>query len=89
MHKLITPNNHETILAGARRHTRNLVPRELNEFFVDGNLLCTRWQAADEPMDYEWWEIGSVNDNDMQWTALRQNADGTTFQQDVRWTKVE
>ena len=66
----------------------NLVPRVLNEYFVDGNLLCTRWQAADEAMDYEWWEISNVSGTAMQWTALRQNADSTTFQQGARWTKV-
>ena len=66
----------------------NLVPRELNEYLVDGNLLCTRWQSAGVAMDYEWWEISSVNGNDMRWTALRQKTDGTTFEQDVRWTKV-
>ena len=27
-------------------------------------------------------------DGQMQWTALRQNADGTTAQQGMRWTKV-
>ena len=63
----------------------NLVPRERNEYFVDGNLLCTRWQAAGEAMSYEWWEIASADDGHMQWTALRQNADGTTFQQGVTW----
>ena len=62
-----------------------LVPRELNEYFVDGNLLCTRWQAAGEEMSYEWWEIASVEEGQMRWTALRQNADGTTFQQGVSW----
>ena len=63
----------------------SLVPRECNEYFVDGNLLCTRWQAAGEQMSYEWWEIASAADGHMQWTALRQNADGTTFQQGVSW----
>ena len=63
----------------------DLVPREHNEYFVDGTLLCTRWQAEGEEMDYEWWEIASATDNQMQWTALRKNADGTTFQQSVTW----
>ena len=63
----------------------SLVPRECNEYFVDGNLLCTRWQAAGEEMSYEWWEIASVEEGQMRWTALRQNADGTTFQQGVSW----
>jgi len=66
-----------------------LVPRELNEYFVDGNMLCTRWQAAGEEMSYEWWEIASVEVGQMQWTALRKNADGTTtFQQGVNWLKA-
>ena len=64
----------------------SLVPRERNEYFVDGNLLCTRWQAEGEQMSYEWWEITSAADGRMQWTALRQQADGTTFQQGVTWT---
>ena len=66
----------------------NLVPRQTNEYFVDGNLLCTRWQAAGEEMSYEWWEIASSADGHMQWTALRQQPDGTTFHQAVSWEKV-
>ena len=66
----------------------SLVPRLRNEYFVDGNLLCTRWQAEGEQMSYEWWEITSAADRRMQWTALRQRPDGTTFQQAVAWTKV-
>ena len=67
----------------------SLVPRERNEYFVDGSLLCTRWQAEGEQMSYEWWEIASADDGRMQWTALRQQADGTTFQQGVTWTATE
>jgi hypothetical protein len=67
----------------------SLVPRERNEYFVDGNLLCTRWQAEGEEMSYEWWEITSAADSRMQWTALRQQADGTTFQQGVTWTATD
>ena len=66
----------------------NLVPRERNEYFVDGNFLCTRWQAAGEEMSYEWWEIATVTDGQMQWTALRQNVDGSTFQQGVHWQRA-
>ena len=43
----------------------------LNEYFVDGNLLCTRW--VDNGEEYrEWWEI-DIDDDKMNWTALRQN----------------
>lgn len=65
-----------------------LVSRETNNYFVDGNFMATRWKAADEPMNYEWWEISDLSDNQMQWTALRQNPDGTTFQQGMRWKRV-
>jgi len=67
----------------------SLVPRQRNEYFVDGNLLCTRWQAEGEQMSYEWWEITSAADGRMQWTALRQQPDGSTFQQGVTWTAAE
>ncbi len=67
----------------------NLVPRQTNEYFVDGNLLCTRWQAEGEEMSYEWWEIATAADGHMQWTALRQQADGSTFQQGVSWAAAE
>ena len=67
----------------------NLVPRQTNEYFVDGNLLCTRWQAEGEEMSYEWWEIATAADGHMQWTALRQQADGSTFQQGVSWSAAE
>ena len=40
-------------------------------------------------MSCEWWEIASAANGQMQWTALRQQADGTTFQQGVSWTKVD
>lgn len=66
-----------------------LVPRELNEYFVEGNFLATRWQSAGEPIAYEWWEIASLSDDQMLWTALRQNADGSAFQQGTRWKRVE
>ena len=51
----------------------------LNEYFVDGNLLCTRW--VDEGVEYrEWWEIASIADGKMSWTALRQdNPDSTPY----------
>lgn len=48
----------------------------INEYFVDGNLLCTRW-VSDGVENREWWEI-KVNGDTMKWTALRRNPDGTT-----------
>lgn len=59
----------------------------LNEYFVDGNLLCTRW-IDNEIENREWWEI-TINGNKMNWTALRQNEDDTTFTATFEMTKVE
>ena len=54
----------------------------LSQYFVDGVLLCTRW-IIDGTEYREWWEIASIANGVMNWTALRQNEDGTytaTFQ---------
>lgn len=58
----------------------------LNEYFVDGVLLCTRW-GNNEQENREWWEI-TINGDKMNWTALRQNPDGTTFTATFEMTKV-
>ncbi len=58
------------------------------EYFVDGNLLCTRWRNSGEQTENrEWWEI-TVDGPCMHWTALRQNPDGTTFTATFSMTKV-
>lgn len=36
----------------------------------------------------EWWEIASLADDQMEWTALRKRPDGTTFVQGTKWKKV-
>ena len=64
------------------------VNREFQDYFVDGKLLATRWKIIGEPELREWWEIASLKNGQMQWTALRQNADGTTAQQGMKWVKV-
>ena len=60
----------------------------ISQYFVDGNLLCTRWQNIGENENREWWEI-SIDGNTMNWTALRQNDDGTTFTATFTMNKVE
>ena len=68
----------------------NWVPYEgntLNEYFVDGNLLCTRWIDLGQE-NREWWEI-TINGDKMNWTALRENPDRTTFTATFEMTKVE
>lgn len=63
--------------------------REFQNYFVDGLFLCTRWKNVDEDELREWWEIKSLKGDKMQWKALRQNEDGTTFEQTMDWEKVE
>ena len=61
--------------------------REFQNYFVDGTLLATRWKNEGETELREWWEIASIADGQMEWTALRQNADGSTVQQGMEWVK--
>ena len=63
--------------------------REFQDYFVDGTLLATRWKNQDEDELREWWEIESLSGNEMVWTALRQNPDGSTFQQKMTWKKID
>ena len=67
----------------------NWVPYEgntLNEYFVDGTLLCTRWIDNGQE-NREWWEI-TVDGTRMHWTALRQKPDGSTFTATFEMEKV-
>lgn len=58
-----------------------------NEYFVAGNLLCTRW--FDAGTEYrEWWEI-TMDGDKMKWTALRGNDDGTTANVGFEMTRVK
>ena len=59
----------------------------LNEYFVDGNLLCTRW-IDNGVENREWWEI-TITDGKMNWTALRENSDRTTFTATFEMERVE
>ena len=67
----------------------NWVPSEntLNEYFVDGTLLCTRWIDQGQE-NREWWEI-NIDGDKMNWTALRQKEDGTTFTATFEMKKVQ
>lgn len=63
----------------------NLVPRELSEYFVDGNYLTTRWSEEGELPIYESWIIASLANGKMEWNSNRIEADGTTFEQVMKW----
>ncbi len=60
------------------------------EYFVDGTLLCTRWKnnGDDKKEQREWWEIESIENGVMKWTALRKNADGSTYTASFEMKKV-
>ena len=60
----------------------------LNEYFVHGDLLTTRWQNADEPMNYEWWTIETIDEDRMVWSALREKEDGTVFKTTFEFQSV-
>ena len=65
-----------------------MTTREFQEYFIDGYLLNTRWKESGGQESREWWEIKSLKDGKMQWKALRQKEDGTTFEQITDWKKV-
>lgn len=61
------------------------------DYFVDGNLLCTRWKnaGAGNEEHREWWEIESIENGVMKWKALRQKEDGTTYTATFEMKKVD
>ena len=62
----------------------------MSDYFVDGTLLCTRWQhTADSEELREWWEIESIENGVMKWTALRMREDGSTYTATFELTKVQ
>jgi archaellum component FlaG (FlaF/FlaG flagellin family) len=63
--------------------------REFQDYFVDGTLLATRWKNQGQEELREWWEIDNISGDEMVWTALRQNADGSTVQQEMTWKKID
>ena len=66
------------------------VPRYLADYFVDGVLLCTRWQDTKDSEEMrEWWEIESIKDGVMKATALREREDGSTYTATFQMTRVE
>ena len=60
------------------------------DYFIDGTLLCMRWKNVGNDTEYrEWWEVESIQDGVMKWTALRQREDGSTYTATFQMTKVE
>jgi hypothetical protein len=67
-----------------------LTDDEFANYFVDGILLCTRWKNKGEGQEEnrEWWEIESIENGVMKWTALRLNEDGTPYIATFEMTRV-
>ena len=59
----------------------------MNEYFVAGNLLCTRWMESGQE-NREWWGI-SIDGDKMNWNALREAEDGNTFTATFEMKRVE
>ena len=62
--------------------------RDVEEYFVDGDWMATRWQEKGGEMNYEWWDIDEIKDGQMKWSALREREDGTRFTTTFTWKKV-
>ena len=62
--------------------------RDVEEYFVDGDWLATRWQETGGEMNYEWWDIDEIKDGQMKWSALREREDGIRFTTTFTWKKV-
>ena len=63
---------------------------EYTKYFVDGVLLCSRWKNNGEDTEQrEWWEIESIQNGVMKWTALRRRDNGTTYTASFQMTKVQ
>ena len=59
---------------------------KVNEYFVTGNLLCTRWGDGNTETR-EAWEV-TIDGDTMNWTALRGKNDGSTFTVTFEMKKV-
>ena len=60
------------------------------QYFVDGVLICMRWKNNGEDTELrEWWEVESVVNGVMKWTALRRHDDGTAYTASFQMTKVK
>lgn len=61
------------------------------EYYVVGNLLCCRWKNTGEGQEEkrESWEIKSIKNGVMKWTALRRQEDGSTYTETIKTTKEE
>ncbi len=58
----------------------------LNEYFVAGNLLCTRWVSGGVE-SHEWWEV-TIDGDTMHWSALRADENNQPFTATFVMTKV-
>jgi len=62
---------------------------EYAEYFVDGKMLFALWKLNGDSEIREHWEISSIEDSVMNWTALRRKADGTTYTSTYTMKRVD
>lgn len=60
------------------------------EYFVDGTLLCTRWQNTEESdEERDWWEIESLKNGQMMWMAVRTTESLTNYTERLILHKIQ
>lgn len=64
---------------------------EFSQYVMDGNMICCRWKNLGESEEEhrEWWVISSLENGVMEWTAVRERPDGTTYTSTVKMNKVK
>lgn len=61
-----------------------------SNYFVQGPMLFTRWQnVGSDEKNNENWEIESIKDNVMKWSALRKKENGSTYTVTFEMRKVQ
>lgn len=59
----------------------------LNEYFVDGDKLCMRWEEGGKEYR-EWWTIALLEEDDMTWTAVRKSETSSYFNSTYKFKRI-
>ena len=60
-----------------------------NVFVVDGDWLACKWRPqAGADFEYERWDIDSIKDGSMVWSAIREKEDGMRYTTTFTWKRV-
>lgn len=63
---------------------------EFAQYIIDGTMLCCRWKniGLGQEEHHEWWIITSIENGVMNWSAIRERPDGTTYTSTVSMKRV-